>query len=163
FFNIGGRWIHALPLLAAISALFDFLTRGRRGDIFPTEVVGAPQWGSKTPLTSLENIRGYAINEAAKSINWYWKGKPTKSAPSYIIRFLAWILAAVAGLLPIVGGLLPKIQSLSKPLWPSLLLGIAAALFGLDKTFGYSSGWARYVLTATNIRKVAEDFRMDWA
>jgi hypothetical protein len=49
------------------------------------------------------------------------------------------------------------------PLWSSLFLGVAAALIGLDKTFGYSSGWARYVLTATNIRKSLEDFRLDWA
>jgi hypothetical protein len=52
---------------------------------------------------------------------------------------------------------------LQNGLWASLLLGVAAALFGLDKTFGFSSGWARYVLTATNIRKTLEEFRMEWA
>lgn len=88
--------------------------------------------------------------------------------------FLAWILASVAGLLPIIGSLIPDTPSGQTPhgiatlhlgngLWASLLLGIAAALFGLDKTFGFSSGWARYVLTATNIRKMLEEFRMEWA
>jgi len=36
-------------------------------------------------------------------------------------------------------------------------------LLGLDKAFGYSSGWARYVLTATNLHKTLEEFRMEWA
>jgi hypothetical protein len=48
-------------------------------------------------------------------------------------------------------------------LWASLFLGVAAALLGLDKGFGFSSGWARYVLTATSIRKSLEEFRLDWA
>ena len=44
----------------------------------------------------------------------------------------------------------------------SICVGSAAALIGLDKTFGFSSGWARYVLTVTSIRKALEEFRMDW-
>jgi hypothetical protein len=71
----------------------------------------------------------------------------------------------VGGLLPIIGALLedhfPNLD-LTNGLWASLLLGIAAALLGLDKGFGFSSGWARYVLTATNIRKSLEEFRLDW-
>jgi hypothetical protein len=58
---------------------------------------------------------------------------------------------------------IPGGLQLSDGLWASLLLGVAAALFGLDKAFGYLSGWARYVLTATNIRRALEEFRMDWA
>src|SRR5262249_42882887 len=66
----------------------------------------------------------------------------------------------------VVGTLLPTTSNLGlglrNGLWASLLLGVAAALVGLDKAFGYSSGWARYVLTATKIRKALEEFRMDW-
>jgi hypothetical protein len=43
-----------------------------------------------------------------------------------------------------------------------LFIGIAAALLGLDKAFGYSSGWTRYVLTATSMTKLLHEFRMDW-
>ena len=159
--GVCGRWVHLLPILALFAVIADLVTRGRRGDINPESGI-APKWDPDNPLTSLEKIRAYVIEEAAKSINWYWHAKRSKARPSYIIRFLAWVLAAVAGLLPILGGILTN-DTLNKPLWPSLLLGIAAALFGLDKTFGYSSGWARYVLTATNIRKTLEEFRMDWA
>jgi hypothetical protein len=41
-------------------------------------------------------------------------------------------------------------------------VGTAAALLGLDKAFGYSSGWTRYVLTATSMTKQLHEFRMDW-
>src|SRR5207302_5189632 len=106
---------------------------------------------------------------AAKSTQWYWKNKGSKAFWSQVIRFLVWALAAVGGLLPIIGGIsstsLPNNTTtinLNNGLWASLLLGIAAALIGLDKGFGFSSGWARYVLTATNIRKALEEFRLDW-
>ncbi len=124
-----------------------------------------PNWDPSKPEESLDEIYAYVLTEASKSIQWYWKNKKSKALLSRWIRFLVWALAAVAGLLPIVGALfLPADHhsNLTNGLWPSLLLGIAAGLLGLDKGFGYSSGWARYVLTATNIRKSLEEFRLDW-
>src|SRR5579859_321634 len=125
-----------------------------------------PDWDPARPEESLDQIYLYVLNEAAKSIHWYWANKGSKAFWSRLIRFVVWALAAVGGLMPIVGSLLagsqPQGSSLTNGLWPSLLLGTAAALLGLDKGFGFSSGWARYVLTATNIRKSLEEFRLDW-
>lgn len=124
-----------------------------------------PNWDPARPDASLTEIHIYVLDEAAKSTQWYWKSKGSKAFWSRIIRFAVWALAAVGGLLPIIGALLedhfPNLD-LTNGLWASLLLGIAAALLGLDKGFGFSSGWARYVLTATNIRKSLEEFRLDW-
>lgn len=126
-----------------------------------------PKWDPADPAKSLDEIHSYVIAEAGRSSDWYWQAKRWKAYPSRIIRFLAWILAAIGGLLPVAGYLLHTYlkvaENLKDGLWASILLGVAAALFGLDKAFGYSSGWARYVLTATSIRKALEEFRMDWA
>jgi hypothetical protein len=132
-----------------------------------------PNWDPAQPEVSLTQIHLYVLEEAAKSTAWYWKNKASKALWSRIIRFTVWALAAVGGLLPILAVLLKDIFTnlsltknshldLTNGLWASLLLGIAAALLGLDKGFGFSSGWARYVLTATNIRKSLEEFRLDW-
>lgn len=124
-----------------------------------------PNWDPARPEASLTEIHIYVLDEAAKSTQWYWKNKGSKALCSRLIRFAVWALAAVGGLLPIIGALLephyPNLN-LTNGLWASLLLGVAAALLGLDKGFGFSSGWARYVLTATNIRKSLEEFRLDW-
>lgn len=131
------------------------------GDIQPEKEM-IPRWDVEEPAASLAKIHSYVIGEAGKSIEWYWRSKRSKAALSQFIRFSAWGLAAVGGLLPVVGSLF-GIGLATHGLWASLLLGIAAALLGLDKAFGYSSGWARYVLTATNLHKMLEEFRMDWA
>jgi hypothetical protein len=80
------------------------------------------------------------------------------------LRFLAIALSTAAGILPIAISLLkgkdPALDHLESGLLASLLLGAAAGLVGLDHFFGYSSGWVRYVLTAT-AQGALEEFRMD--
>jgi hypothetical protein len=164
-----GPWIHLLPAVAMAALLVQLSSgRGNSKNIDAREE-HIPKWDPAQPEVSLTKIHEYVLDEAAKSTRWYWRNKGSKALGSQVIRFSVWALAAVGGLLPVLGALLKELKTslfgldLSNGLWASLLLGIAAALLGLDKGFGFSSGWARYVLTATNIRKSLEEFRMDWA
>jgi hypothetical protein len=173
-FHLCGVWIHLLLALAVLVSLVELFSNGGASKDIQPERAEIPKWDPANPGPSLADVFCYVINEAGKSSDWYWRAKRWKARPSYVIRFSAWVLASIAGLLPIIAGLVPPTPSGQTPqglaalhlgngLWASLLLGIAAALYGLDKTFGFSSGWARYVLAATNIRKMLEEFRMEWA
>jgi SMODS and SLOG-associating 2TM effector domain 2 len=165
-FRVGGGWIHFLPVAVLIIVIV-LLTKFIPATDIETEQDVIPKWNADKVADSLAEVHSYVIREAGKSIHWYWRAKRSKAFPSQFIRFSAWMLASVGGLLPVVGSLfkisLPGGTELANGLWASLFLGIAAALLGLDKAFGYSSGWARYVLTATNIRRTLEEFRIDWA
>lgn len=164
-YSLGG-WIHLVLPLAFLAFAFG-VHRGLRGSLnIDADRTYIPNWDPARPIESLTEIHNYAIDQAIKSIDWYWKHKGAKALFSQTVRFFAWVLAAVSGILPILANLLYKADPnnpFQSPLVPSLLLGLAAALLGLDKAFGYSTGWARYVLTATNIRKILEQFRLDWA
>jgi hypothetical protein len=124
-------------------------------------------WNSADPVKSLQGLRTFVEEEAQKAINWYWREKNGKKKPSRAIQFLALVLTAAAGLVPIVIQIVKNLDSNrlkgfdSGPV-ASLLVGVAAALLGLDKAFGYSSGWTRYTLTATSMTKLLQEFRMDW-
>jgi hypothetical protein len=162
-----GWWSHLLLVVAILTALIELWTRLRKSKNIDSSDEGIPKWDPDNPNASLAAIHLYVLQQAAKSIEWYWKNKGSKAFWSQVIRFSVWALAAVGGLLPIIGGIWEDLSPTSNldfknGLWASLFLGIAAALLGLDKGFGFSSGWARYVLTATNIRKALEEFRMDW-
>jgi len=165
-FHVGGGWIHFFPVVVLI-ILTVLLIKSIPSKNIETEEDLIPKWNAEKIADSLVELHSYVIREAGKSIQWYWRAKRSKALPSQLIRFSAWVLAAVGGLLPVVGSLfkitLPRGTDLTNGLWASLLLGVAAALLGLDKAFGYSSGWARYVLTATNIHRTVEEFRMEWA
>ncbi len=119
-------------------------------------------WNPADVTESLAKLMKYVEEEAAKSIEWYWRNKKWKTILSRNTQLLAIVLTSAAAIVPIVGEL-SGWDLLKKPLWASLLVGLAAALMGLDRAFGFSSGWARYVLAATNLHLALEEFRMDWA
>lgn len=140
----------------------------RRSGNIEAAAPGTLAWRPNEVQLSLEALLAYVENEAANSIQWYWRNKRWKALFSRWIRLWALIFTACAGLMPIVFYILKDMGHLSDEvvatsgLWSSALVGVAAACVGLDRAFGFSSGWARYVLAATDIRKRLEEFRMDW-
>lgn len=119
---------------------------------------------------SLQAILIYVEEQAKNSIGWYWEKKRSKALFSQTIRFLAFALTALGGIFPIaaimLNPILPMLHIAYKippeGLASSLFVGLAAGLYGLDKAFGFSSGWTRYVLTATLLEKSLEEFRLQW-
>ena len=118
-------------------------------------------WDASDPKKSLEAVKAVVEQEGADAIGWYWRAKRWKRLCSRGIQFLALSLTAAAAIFPIVVQIF-GLRNIDSGLWASLLVGVAAALLGLDKAFGFSSGWTRYVLTATSMTKQLHDFRMDW-
>lgn len=125
-------------------------------------------WDSADPAKSLQELRIAVDSEGQKAIDWYWERKKWKRIPAQFVQFFALVLAAAAGLVPILIQVLKNYQI--KAAWlpadsgplAALFVGIAAMLLGLDKAFGYSSGWVRYVLSATSMTKLLQEFRIDW-
>lgn len=119
------------------------------------------------PAESLRDVRKTVEQETQSALNWYWKKKPWKSTPSRYIQFAAVVLTALGGLASVIVALLKSahvqnLTDLDSGQIATLCIGIAAALIGLDKAFGFSTGWTRYVLTATSITKMLQEFRLDW-
>ncbi|MGA2904890.1 MAG: SLATT domain-containing protein [Candidatus Korobacteraceae bacterium] len=119
-------------------------------------------WDPNNVPGSLSAIREYVEAEAVKAIDWYFASKKWKSICSRWLRASAILLSTAAGIVPLAIVLILKKDNISTGLWVSLLLGLAAGIVGIDHFFGLSSGWVRYVITATGIQSALEDFRMDW-
>jgi hypothetical protein len=122
-------------------------------------------WDAAAPAKALQDLRNVVEAEGQKAIDWYWKAKHWKRIPSQGIQFCALFLTAAAGLVPIIIQVVKSTgvaQNFDSGPLASLFVGIAAALLGLDKAFGYSTGWTRYVLTATSMTRLLHEFRMDW-
>jgi SMODS and SLOG-associating 2TM effector domain 2 len=124
-------------------------------------------WDQTNTVKSLQDLRTFVEDEAGKTAEWYWREKNKKKIPSQRIQRFALLLTAAAGLTPIIIQVIKnwdvtKFKGFDSGPLASLLVGLAAALLGLDKAFGYSSGWVRYVLTATSMTKLLQEFRLDW-
>ena len=138
---------------------------------FSADVFTPPDWSGEV-TTHLERLRAYAEGKIHDELGWYYRKKKGRSVTSQMLRF-----AAVA--FSVLGGLVPLLMSVfaSRPSWEwlkpfesvqfgqlgYLFLAVAGGLFLLDKYFGYSTGWMRYIVAMQAIEKAREMFRLDWA
>ena len=128
-------------------------------------------WDPNDVRESLHRLFAYVVGEAHRTERWYWKAKGPKALGARVIQILALALTGLAGLIPIATNMVPRLGewvteqlgAVDTGLMTTFCLGLGAALVASDRAASLSSGWTRYVLTATAIRGATEEFRMDWA
>ena len=136
----------------------------------PPEPFTPPDWSGTDPAVHLEKLRGYAEFTINNELGWYIAKKRGRSTTSQRLRFLAVTFTVLGGLVPLVIALFGD-----RPAWlPAafagvrfgqagyLLLALAAGFVLLDRYFGYSTGWMRYIVAMQSIEKAREAFRLDW-
>ena len=132
-----------------------------------------PSWKPGEVESSLDAMRQYVENDVESAIQWYYAKKPWKAWASQFLKLLTLLATGLGGLLPIISATgvfsadLPEAQRQLRNLQVNqfgyLCFGLAAAFLALDKYFGYSSGWMRYITTAMSLETALRTFRLDWA
>ena len=133
----------------------------------PTNGLSNLSWKDSDVETSLVELRRYVEDQAQGQIAWYYAKKTWKARVSIALRFVAILLFVMGGLVPIIKATIPPETIARLPFdfgqAGYLLIGVAAGCVGLDRFFGYSTGWIRYITTAMAIEKSLEEYRMEWA
>ncbi|ATB31433.1 SLATT domain-containing protein [Melittangium boletus] len=98
-----------------------------------------------------------------ETIRWYdWHKNHNKRLAS-LLRGLAISLAGVASVVPIAVSMLP--DSWKPERWvpiASILAALGAGCIGMDRLFGYSSSWMRYVTAMLNLQAQRELLQFNW-
>jgi hypothetical protein len=131
---------------------------------FPPFPIGSGSDDCKALIDYLEKVHNFAVSSTLRQISWYNDNKQPNMVKAKRLRGLAIIFVAFGGLTPfIVGsGLLPN----SNIIWTQIgyiFLGVAVCLIGLDKFFGYSSSWIRFMVASNTLQKHLAQFQYDWA
>jgi hypothetical protein len=121
-------------------------------------------WSPEKRAESLDCAFRHAMSLAEDAINWYLRGKQCKKLGAGSVRVLTIVLGTIAALLPTIGEL---VHSYNEKLnigagWTIVLLGIAGCLLLLDRFYGFTSGWMRYIVAELQIRQIKEEFQLDW-
>src|SRR3954468_4887754 len=129
-----------------------------------------PDWSD--PAAALESIRQYAERKVQSEWLWYQRKKRWNSDRSQWLRWLALMLSILGGLVPLLIALFS-----GRPNWwwfarafdtvrfaqlGYVLLAVAAGFVLMDRYFGYSTAWMRYIVAMQTIEKAREAFRLDW-
>ncbi|NDJ75680.1 MAG: SLATT domain-containing protein [Chloroflexi bacterium] len=136
-----------------------FLFGSKKGEEdIPTPAIVTFDWSTDNLERSLERLYRQTIENAENAQEWYRDAKPGKKRMAQWLRYIAIIAAAVGGIIPIIAGTWDNIS----PGWSSIALAIAAAAVALDRFFGYSSAWMRFMLTSRQIGDRLKAFRYEW-
>lgn len=121
-------------------------------------------WNTEKAEESLNKVYLYSTQLAKDAIDWYIYAKKKKKKGARIIRVLSIILAALAAILPTLSELFQQKDGTTviRAGWTTIALGIAGALLLLDRFFGFSSAWIRYIVAELQIKQINEEFQMDW-
>jgi hypothetical protein len=124
------------------------------------------RWGMEEEVVaSLRALYEHAEASAAQAIGWYIRAKSGKGLWSRTLRVAAILLTTLGGLAPVLAsiGWLGGARGLLVGQLGYVFLGLAAAAVALDRFFGFSSGWMRYINTAQTLQRLLAEFRFDWA
>ena len=125
--------------------------------------LGELSWRPGEVKSSLHVIFHHASKNAAGTIDWYERKKDSKKVWARRLRVSAIIAVTIAGIIPILAQIFMRDgRPIIPPAWASVALAIAAALVILDRFFGFSSAWMRYIAAELKLSQILKEFRMDW-
>jgi hypothetical protein len=114
-------------------------------------------WAAEHRAASIGTVIAYVSEEAEQAIRWYLRKKQEKRVGARCSRLFAVLTTSAAAIIPLIAQIYPTSV---QPGWASIALVLTAAAIGLDRFFGYSSAWMRYLATEMQIRQALHRFHM---
>ena len=119
-------------------------------------------WDEEHRRQSLELVFKRAEDHALNAIDWYLHAKRSKKTCAQFLRAGMIGSSAIAGLLPLLSQIFQDQLSSLSPAWTTIALGVAGVLMAIDKYFGCSNAWMRFIATEHRIRLALHEFQMDY-
>jgi hypothetical protein len=117
-------------------------------------------WQSERVLVSLETLFRWVEQNTIRAYDWYMREKETKARLSKTTRVGAVALLTIGGILPLLS-LITDRRIAGE--WGFVALACGAGLLLLDRVFGLSSSWARYVSAAVELQMHLTQAQLHWA
>ncbi len=134
-----------------------------RHTIFEPAHFPALAWEPGAWPKSLDALFRYAVGEAERAMAWYDGKRRRAQRAGRLLRLGAILATSVAGVTPILSELFERDgRPVVDPLWAAFLLALAGILVLLDRFWGCTSAWVRYVLAAQELAVALDAFRIDW-
>jgi len=134
----------------------------KRQDI-KAATLGELAWTRERTDEALSKLFAGLTAKAQEAITWYQQSRRPKKRGAISLRVTAILLGAAAGLLPLFSQIFAREgEATFSPIWTSIAVGLAATLLVLDRFFGCTSAWIRYIKAELEIQHLLEQFQLDW-
>ncbi|MGB3465520.1 MAG: SLATT domain-containing protein [Cyclobacteriaceae bacterium] len=108
--------------------------------------------------THFENTK----KKAEGILFWYSRKRKSFRTFSQLIRLVTVIMAGIGGVMPLIELAFPGVRSINFVNFGYVAFSLAASLFLLDRFFGFSSGWMRFMLAEIRIRNILSQKENSW-
>lgn len=120
-------------------------------------------WELEERATSLDALAAHVTGKAQEAIDWYVRSKRGKRLAARGLRMLALLALAVSGAIPLLAQVwqtnnVPDIA----PGWAAVALLVAGAGVGIDRFFGFSTAWMRFIAAELKIHDALHRFQFEW-
>lgn len=127
----------------------------------------ALQWDPEHLNDSLDKLYRLTISEAEQSMAWYRINSRPKKRWAQIIRVSAIVATSLGGIIPILSQIVSEVDEnlllLFNPALASVAIALAATALGLDRFFGFSTAWMRFITSEMKIKSKLQTFQFEWA
>jgi hypothetical protein len=131
-------------------------------DLTPNEFPKT-DWQTGKLAESLEKLFNCAVKETNDSITWYELKRKPKQIGGQVLRVVAIILAGVAGIIPVIGEIFQNDgRPIIAPGWATVALAIAGLLVLLDRFWGFTSAWVRFMRSQQDLSETLRRFQFEW-
>jgi hypothetical protein len=152
-----GQTTVTTPLPATAPAAERAAKRPREADLEPGRFPDLP-WGEADLAASLEAVYHWVEGEAIRAANWYLYEKKAKSRWSRALRIAAILFATAGAALPFIAANNGVVDFE----WGYVLLALAAGAVAMDRYFGFSTAWMRYITAEQAIQRRLQELQFDW-
>ncbi|AKT38971.1 SLATT domain-containing protein [Chondromyces crocatus] len=128
------------------------------------------RWGDEDIATSLGAISRHVQAKTLETIDWYMRRKQMRAVLSQAMRLGAITFAAIGGLVPLLSAtvLAPGRKEIEHlPVEVGQLgyvaFALAAGCIVIDRVFGLSTAWMRFMGSAFALQRALAEFQLDWA
>jgi hypothetical protein len=135
----------------------------RAQDLEPSPFPDIP-WQPSGLAESLDELFRYVTGESERAITWYYRKRKPMQWGGRLLRLGAILSTGLAGLTPLLAEIFetegrPGVD----PLWAAVALTVAGVLILLDRFWGFTSAWVRYMVACHELTAALDAFRIDWA
>jgi hypothetical protein len=120
-------------------------------------------WDRDARAASMTAVFEHAVGLAIAAEQWYARKRPAKRTAGRILRVATVILGAIAAIIPIISEITTTNgKPAVAPGWAAVSLAVAAAFISLDRFFGFSSGWMRFMKAELQLTRLRHIFEYAW-
>lgn len=122
-------------------------------------------WSEQDLAGSLQKVFEHVQGKALETIAWYMSRKRLRAWLSQALRLGAIFFVTVGGLVPLLSAtrVIPATLSTDMGQVGYVSFALAGGCVALDRFFGLSSSWMRYITTSFAIQRLLAEFQLEWA